>query len=29
MGEINLEPGSQENIRGQCEDGIICEQLED
>ena len=25
----NLEPGSEENVRGQCEDGILCEQLED
>ena len=29
MGETNLKPGSQENILSLCEDGIICEQLED
>ena len=29
MGETNWKPGSQENILGQSDDGIFCEQLED
>ena len=29
MEETNLKPGSQENFLSLCEDGIICEQLED